>query len=150
MASLIIGAGVLAYDRIKTAKEKKKAHNNARFTELEKANAERISNLQQKSCFCQSSDWTGGGCPEHGYVPPHTNAGVAPDHTQETSANRTRSITNASPNGRVDENVQRQDIIPTEDWTKAPPAMDRGEIARINDERRKKNRSYKRLFTRKK
>ena len=70
MASLIIGAGVLAYSQVKKKREAKKAHNHARFTELERDNASRIAALQAKKCFCQQSDWTGGGCEHHGYVPP--------------------------------------------------------------------------------
>ena len=148
MASLIIGAGVLAYDGIKQAKQKKKDHNSARFSELEKANAERIAGLQRNSCFCQRSDWTGEGCPGHGHGgagsdDPARDKESAPRYSSEGSLRRdlTGSSRQHSAGG--------QPSVQTDEWTKALPAMDRGEIARINEERRKKGRGYKRFFGRK-
>ena len=146
MASLIIGAGVLAYDRVKTAKEKKKAYNSERFSELEKVNAERIANLQRKTCFCQKSDWTGGGCPEHGHAPPYSNAA---DQRLDTLQDRPLSSRRTSHNDSDEALAHSLSKAQTEGWTRAPAAMDRGEIAKINEERRRKNRGYKRLFTRK-
>ena len=72
MASLLLTVGVLSYDQIKKQKAKralKKEHNSARFSELEADNARRITALQNHTCFCQTSDWRGGDCERHGYVP---------------------------------------------------------------------------------
>ena len=73
MASILVGATALAYTGVKKAREKRaarRAHNDARFAELERDNATRIAQLQSNTCFCQQSDWTGEGCEVHGYVPP--------------------------------------------------------------------------------
>ena len=72
MASLLLTVGVLSYDQIKKQKAKralKKEHNSVRFSELEAENARRITALQNNTCFCQTSDWRGGNCERHGYVP---------------------------------------------------------------------------------
>ena len=49
MASLLIGAGVLAYDKVQTSRQKRKeakmAHNQSRFEELERENRERVGRL---------------------------------------------------------------------------------------------------------
>lgn len=49
MASLLIGAGVLAYDKVQSSRQKKKeakmAHNQNRFEELERENRERVGRL---------------------------------------------------------------------------------------------------------
>ncbi|MCJ1258172.1 hypothetical protein MMC24_006003 [Lignoscripta atroalba] len=50
MASLIFAAGALTYDKVKTTRAKRRARkesNQARFSELEKDNAERMSRFQQ-------------------------------------------------------------------------------------------------------
>ncbi|KAL9598094.1 MAG: hypothetical protein Q9219_004725 [cf. Caloplaca sp. 3 TL-2023] len=72
MASLIIASGALAYDRVQKSRAKRsaaKAHNLARFSELERENAARMQDLRaKKMCFCQKrSDWRAGegGCPVH-------------------------------------------------------------------------------------
>lgn len=72
MASLILAGGVLAYEKVQASRAKRterKAHNAARFSELEAENAARLRRLQEKTCFCENSDWDsrrGGGCPVHG------------------------------------------------------------------------------------
>ncbi|KAI4087344.1 MAG: hypothetical protein LQ344_006838 [Seirophora lacunosa] len=72
MASLLIGAGYLAYEKASSARAaraeraaERKRHNAARFAALEAENAARIRALQEKTYFCRSSDWDGargGGC----------------------------------------------------------------------------------------
>ena len=145
MASLIIGAGVLAYDGIKQAKQKKKDYNSARFNELEKANAERIAGLQQNTCFCQRSDWTGDGCPGHAHGSDGTTRDTESAPRYSTEESLPRDLTGSSRERPVGGGPSVQ----TSEWTKAPPAMDRSEIARINEVRRKKGRGYKRFFGRK-
>lgn len=72
MASLILAGGVLAYEKVQASRAKRaeeKAHKAAWFSELEAENAARLKRLQEKTCFCDSSDWDarrGGGCPLHG------------------------------------------------------------------------------------
>ena len=81
MASLLLTVGVLSYDQIKKQKAKraaKKEHNSARFSELEADNARRIAGLQTNTCFCQTSDWRGGNCETHGYVPAAGEPGGPP------------------------------------------------------------------------
>ena len=81
MASLLLTVGVLSYDQIKKQKAKrtaKKEHNSARFSELEAENARRIAGLQNNTCFCQTSDWRGGICERHGYVPAAGEPGGPP------------------------------------------------------------------------
>ena len=81
MASLLLGVGVLTYDQIKKQKAKrtaKKEHNSARFSELEAENARRIAALQENTCVCQTSDWRGGNCERHGYVPAAGEPGGPP------------------------------------------------------------------------
>ncbi|KAL9068453.1 MAG: hypothetical protein Q9161_006204 [Pseudevernia consocians] len=87
MASILVAATILSYDSIKKSRAKraeKKAWNHTRFSELERDNAARIAQLQGGSCFCQTSDWTGGGCETHGYVPAAGEAGgpPAPEYTE--------------------------------------------------------------------
>ena len=81
MASLLLTVGVLSYDQIKKQKAKravKKEHNTARYSELEAENARRITALQNNTCFCQTSDWRGGNCERHGYVPAAGEPGGPP------------------------------------------------------------------------
>ena len=137
MASLIIGGVVFGIDRIRQAKEKKKekkqAHNDTRFAELEKDNAQRIANLQQNTCFCERSDWAGEGCPTHGPTPQRN--GQADDSARRGSGESARSE-RASTGARKE----------PQGWTQAPPKMNDEEVARINDQRRKKGGRYKKLF----
>lgn len=93
MASILIGAGILSYESIKKSRAKraqKKAFNTTRFSELERENASRIAHLQGQTCFCQTSDWTGGGCDIHGYVPAAGEPGgppaPAPDYSELDTA----------------------------------------------------------------
>lgn len=139
MASLIIGAGYLAYDRVKQAKEKKKSHNAERYAELEKENSARIANLQQNTCFCQRSDWSGGGCPQHG----HQHSRNVENPPRYSSENNARRETNQ---GSSEVESRQQTGVQTEGWERAPPAMDDDEIEKINRERRKKGKGYKKLF----
>ena len=143
MASIIIGAGVLAYQTAQDKRKKKKAHNDTRFSELERDNAARIANLQQTSCFCNRSDWTGD-CPMHGALPQvnRTQSGL-PRYNSEGNPRRDTSHTTEASNVRPATSLQ------TEGWHRAPPSMDRTEIAKINEERRRKGQGYKRLFRRK-
>lgn len=70
MASLIIGAGALAYGSIKSHREKKKArreHNDARFAELERENATRIERLERPRCFCHEDGSHRQDCEIHGH-----------------------------------------------------------------------------------
>lgn len=86
MASLIFAAGVLSYDAIKKKSAKrsaKKASRTGAFSDLERENAARIANLQSKdACFCQRSDWRGGGCEAHGYVPAAGEVGGPPLYSE--------------------------------------------------------------------
>ena len=82
MASILLTVGVLSYDQIKKQKAKRAAkkeeHNTARYSELEAENARRITALQSNTCFCQTSDWRGGNCERHGYVPAAGEPGGPP------------------------------------------------------------------------
>ena len=85
MASLLFAAGVLSYDQIKKSTQKrraKKAQNTTSFSELERENAARIAHLQGNTCFCQQSDWQGGGCDIHGYVPAAGEPGGPPAYME--------------------------------------------------------------------
>ena len=85
MASLLFAAGVLSYDQIKKSNQKrraKKARDNTSFSELERENAARIAHLQGNTCFCQQSDWQGGGCDIHGYVPAAGEPGGPPAYME--------------------------------------------------------------------
>ncbi|KAM0798844.1 hypothetical protein BDR22DRAFT_890962 [Usnea florida] len=87
MASILFAAGVLSYESIKKSRAKraeKKAFNDSRFSQLERDNAARIAQLQGTTCFCQTSDWRGGGCETHGYVPAAGQPGgpPAPEYTE--------------------------------------------------------------------
>lgn len=141
MASLIIGGIVYGIDRAKQAKEKKKAHNASRFSELEKENAKRIAHLQQASCFCERSDWTGEGCPQHGHQRQHGeqdgSAGVESNVGRRQSQDRQSRASGSNEPDRV------------EGWTKAPRKMDDDEVARINEIRRKKGKRYRSFFGKK-
>ncbi|KAI4176652.1 MAG: hypothetical protein LQ343_000943 [Gyalolechia ehrenbergii] len=75
MASLILVGGVLVYEKVQASRAKRtahKAHNAARFSELEAENAARMRNLQGNKgcCLCYSGlpDWDKrvDGCPVHG------------------------------------------------------------------------------------
>ena len=170
MASLLFGAGVLAYDQIQKKRDRKKSktqHNSTRFSELERENADRIAALQQNTCFCQRSDWRGGGCEVHGYVPPAAGArsgagdgdgrgevdvdGVngpgalsrPPEYTDVTAA--------AEPGEGNGQRGQNRGLR-TEGWTERPPRMEDDEIEKINEERRKRMKArsgYKKWFGRK-
>ncbi len=90
MASLLLTVGVLSYDQIKKQKAKrtaKKEHNSARFCELEAENARRIAGLQNNTCFCQTSDWRGGTCERHGYVPAAGEPGGPPLAREDEDGN---------------------------------------------------------------
>ncbi|KAL9104926.1 MAG: hypothetical protein Q9163_000171 [Psora crenata] len=169
MASLLLGAGALAYDQVQKSREKKKARlarNDARFTALERENADRIAHLQQNTCFCQRSDWRGGGCDVHGYVPPapgnegYDGRGYIPPRLPPAYADAInapapapapRTVTAFGSHRDGGDGVgcpqtegtlrgveQQQSEAQTEDWRTRPPAMNEEEIARINENRRKK------------
>ena len=170
MASLLLGAGALAYDQVQKSRAKKKAriaHNNARFSALERENANRIAHLQQNTCFCQRSDWKGGACEVHGYVPP-ASAGyddddddergnippseppaygdVAAPH-QEAQQRQGQGPDAWSAPSRQREIAQAES--PTEGGSSRPPPIKEEEIERINEKRRKKGQGkkvYKNLF----
>lgn len=81
MASILFAAGIFSYESIKKSRAKraeKKAFNTSRFSELERENAARIAQIQGSTCFCQTSDWRGGGCETHGYVPAAGEPGGPP------------------------------------------------------------------------
>ncbi|KAL6720477.1 hypothetical protein ACLMJK_002400 [Lecanora helva] len=85
MASLLVAAGVISYDQIKKSTQKrraKKVRDSPRFAELERENAARIAHLQGNTCFCQQSDWRGGGCEVHGYVPAAGQPGGPPAYME--------------------------------------------------------------------
>ncbi|KAL9600840.1 MAG: hypothetical protein Q9179_003077 [Wetmoreana sp. 5 TL-2023] len=65
MASLFVFGGILAYEKYKDRKTRKQA-SKERFAQLERENADRIAALQEKTCFYNTSDWTGQGCAVHG------------------------------------------------------------------------------------
>ena len=172
MASLIIGAGALAYEQVQKKKRARKearvAYNEERFSELEKANADRIAALQQNTCFCQQSDWRGGGCEVHGYVPP-ANTVVSGDvgrteasqereskrldqEYRQTERNEPPEYLDVTENPGGAGREQRNRNLITEGWNGQRPKMDDEEIKRINDERRKRmkaSKGYERWFGRK-
>ncbi|KAL8727864.1 MAG: hypothetical protein Q9181_005546, partial [Wetmoreana brouardii] len=65
MASLFVFGGMLAYEKYKDRKTRKQA-SKERFAQLKIENADRIAALREKTCFCNTSDWTGQGCAVHG------------------------------------------------------------------------------------
>jgi hypothetical protein len=160
MASLLIGVGVLSYDQIKKQKAKraeKRAYNSARFSELERENARRIDALQNNSCFCQQSDWQGGACERHGYVPaagtPGGPRGVddvgPPAYGEGEGMARTGEYTDASMGDRAGgsawgrgnsglDDSTGDDAVLLNNKPRAPAPMPEDELARINEERRKK------------
>ncbi|KAL9130196.1 MAG: hypothetical protein Q9217_001541 [Psora testacea] len=168
MASLLLGAGALAYDQVQKSRAKRKArlaHNDARFSALERENANRIASLQQDTCFCQRSDWRGGGCEAHGYVPPAPGnqgcdgSGYMPpsqppayDDVTNTPAPESGSGSHGvngdgsgSQQGQGNSHAagRQRSEGQTEGWTTRPPTMDDDEIARINEKRRKKKQARK-------
>ena len=80
MASLIVIGGMLAYDKIKATRSKRRASKSTSedFSALEKQNADRIAALQSKTRFCDRSDWSGSGCgarkKEQEQVPSYTES----------------------------------------------------------------------------
>jgi len=85
MASLLISAGYLSYIQIRKSTQKrraKKAAQTSAFSDLERENAARIAHLQDNTCFCQQSDWQGGGCEVHGYVPAAGEPGGPPAYME--------------------------------------------------------------------
>lgn len=83
MASLLIATTILSYQTIQKTRAKraqKRAFDDTRFSELERDNAIRIAQLQGETCFCQESDWQGGGCDVHGYVPKAGEVGGPPGY----------------------------------------------------------------------
>ncbi|KAL9634876.1 MAG: hypothetical protein Q9164_003824 [Protoblastenia rupestris] len=156
MASLILGAGALAYDQVQKSRAKKKArvaHNSARFSALEQENADRIANLQQNICFCQRSDWRGGECEVHGYVPPapgmegYNGSGYMPPSQPPgyDSVNRTeRRVDGDGSGGVVGLRQGGEGEARREERRRIHGGgMDEEEVARINEERRTKKRGKK-------
>ena len=173
MASILIGVGVLSYDQIKKQKQKraaKKAHNTARFSELERENARRIDALQNNTCFCQQSDWQGGGCERHGYVPAAGTPGgppgaedagppaygegeaFAPQRRESHPRGERGEYMDASMvhgasgdgfaqvHGRRDGRGEEEGPL-LNDKPRAPAPMQENEVARINEKRRKEGAS---------
>ena len=171
MASILLTVGVLSYDQIKKQKAKraaKKEHNSATFSELEAENARRIAGLQNNTCFCQTSDWRGGNCETHGYVPaagepggpPLARDGDAPPEYEERVAVPRREIdkhtdttlrnsvsnTQQRPYGEIGYQYQRGEedgfvaSIPYSNGGRSGelPPSQEGDVARINGERRRK------------
>ena len=71
MASLILAAGALTYDKVQKSREKKRArkdNNSLRYSELEKDHAEHLGRRQsgREVCYCEWDGWDGkthrGGC----------------------------------------------------------------------------------------
>ena len=170
MASILVAAGVLSYESIKKSRAKRterKAFNETRFSELERDNAARIAQLQGRTCFCQTSDWRGGGCETHGYVPAAGEPGgppapeyvevegVAPDvGTERTRGARTPSYEDATTGDHhvaqtpttqgsretyPDYRYRRgQEDGAMTDGQGPPPSNGEDEVERINEERRKR------------
>ena len=158
MASILLTVGVLSYDQIKKQKAKRAAkkeeHNTARYSELEAENARRITALQNNTCFCQTSDWRGGNCERHGYVPAAGEPGgpplaaregendgdVAPPEYEErekhrdstTLRNRVTDSQQQRPYREIGYQYQRGE----EDGSSLP--RQEVDVARINGERRRK------------
>lgn len=151
----------------KAKRAEKKAYNSARFSELERENARRIDALQNNSCFCQQSDWQDGGCERHGYVPAAGTPGgprgvedVGPPAYGEgegvgvVEMGRRESYargeyTDASMvdgaggsgwrrgNSGLDGSTA-DDAVLLNNKPRAPAPMPEDEVARVNEERRKK------------
>lgn len=164
MASILFAAGLLSYDSIKKSRAKRaerKAFNTTRFSELERENAARIAQLQGHTCFCQTSDWRGGGCETHGYVPAAGEPGgpPAPDYTEFDGAggegagrgDRRAYEESTTPGfSAPSTTLASRDIYPDyryrrgeEDGALAdkqglPRPMREDEVRRINEERRKR------------
>lgn len=160
MASLLFAAGVLSYDAIKKQSHKRrarKAHQSTSFADLERDNAARIANLQSTSCFCQRSDWRGGGCEQHGYVPAAGEPGGPPlysreeeeapayEEGEERAGERARRRQTMPPE-YADGNaplapvgaMRTQSAVDLSEGGRAPEAMGGEEVRRINEERRKR------------
>jgi len=164
MAAIIFGAGALAYDQVQKTRQKKKdrrAHNDARFAQLEQDNSDRIAHIQSNTCFCQRSDWRGGGCLNHGYLSPapgysenieDDEAAAEGRRAQTDSSTTVRAARNAPPRGYEATNGRRAGTRPSSQYhyvrgeeegafvekQKAPPAMGDEHVRRINEERRKR------------
>ena len=157
MASILLTVGVLSYDQIKKQKAKRAAkkeeHNSARYSELEAENARRITALQNNTCFCQTSDWRGGNCERHGYVPAagepggpplaaregEKNGDAPPEYEERekyrdatTLRNRVSDPQQQRLHGEMGYQYQRGEA----DGSSLP--SQEGDVARINGERRKK------------
>ena len=173
MASIFIGVGVLSYDQIKKQRQKraaKKAHNTARFSELERENARRIDAFQNNTYFYQQSDWQGGGCERHGYVPAAgtpsgppgpEDAGPPAYGEGEAFAPKRREshprgeggeyidasmVDGASGDGLAQVHGRRngrgeEGEALLNDKPRAPVPMQENEVARINEKRRKSGAS---------
>ena len=169
MASILFAAGILSYESIKKSRAKraeKRAFNSSRFSELERDNAARIAQLQGTTCFCQTSDWRGGGCETHGYVPAAGQPG-GPPAPEYTEVDESRGVgSEDGRRGRDDvpayEDVSVRDgrgsasrqgareIYPDYQYRRgqedgalaerqgAPLPMSEEEVRRINEERRKR------------
>ncbi|KAL8966001.1 MAG: hypothetical protein Q9183_003572, partial [Haloplaca sp. 2 TL-2023] len=115
MASLLVFGGMLAYDKVKETRSKRRASKSKDFSAQEKQNADRIAALQSKTPFCDKSDWSGSGCgsqeKEQEQVPSYTESQQS--HTREGEGGRRRpapayespsssssSLVNATANGR--------------------------------------------------
>lgn len=65
MASLILAAGALTYDKVQKSREKKRAaredHNQLRYSELEKDHAEHLARTESGRgfCCCGRGNWDG-------------------------------------------------------------------------------------------
>lgn len=166
MASLLIGAGILSYEAIKKSRAKraqKKALTTTTFSDLERDNASRTAHLQgHETCSCQTSDWTGGGCDIHGYVPAAGEPVPAPEYTEVDTAGAVRegtrrdqmpvyedagegygrtkaTTTRVSRESQPDYRYRRGEEDGALAGRKGPPRpMGEDEIRRINEERRKR------------
>ena len=162
MASILLAAGILSYESVKKTRAKraeKRASHTSRFSELERENAARIARLQGQTCFCQTSDWRGGGCETHGDVLAAGEPGwppPAPEYTEIDGGARVHTLgyedattgdgstapptARRAPRGIYPEYRYRRG---EEDGALAekqgpPPPMPEDEVRRINEERRKR------------
>ncbi|KAL8872415.1 MAG: hypothetical protein Q9174_001947 [Haloplaca sp. 1 TL-2023] len=119
MASLLVFGGMLAYDKVKETRQKRRAskNNSKDFSALEKQNADRIAALQSRTPFCNRSDWSGNGCGSQGreqeQVPSYTESQQShvregegeggrrrPAPAYESSSSSSSSLVNATANRR--------------------------------------------------
>lgn len=134
MAALLLGAGALAYDQIQKTRSKRRArlaHNDARFSELEKENDVRVARVQSvQRCTCREGGervvGEGGRCTRCGGVVVGGKAEEAPAYCE---------VDGQVGRGVLGEGERERDYMPR-GVAEGGSGVDGEEKARINEVRR--------------